>query len=338
LAIGIDNVQLYVYPPTLAYMLVPLTFFGISAASIIWKIVNVAALIGSGLILARLLSVPLFGRISLAICGFMVLFRPSLECIYWGQITAILILMMVAGTFFYLRDRLLLAMFLFALASAIKITPAILIVPLIAWREWRALCYFTLWTALIVTSLWALSDGWLLIDYVRHVMPSMASGKAALTNKSLESAVKLISQAMHTGISPGPLQNASIALSALVVLFVGWRSRTAGGHDKPDWLKLEWMSLFWLLSCCLAPVSWRHAYVLAAPAVLILAKRTFDRGVFPAHSLLVACFLLSISSFGLDSFAIATGKVFFVSLAMLPPLLGVLVVLLQSPRAEPVEC
>jgi hypothetical protein len=208
-------------------------------------------------------------------------------------------------------------MFLFALASAIKITPAILIVPLIAWREWRALCYFTLWTALIVTSLWALSDGWLLIDYVRHVMPSMASGKAALTNKSLESAVKLISQAMHTGISPGPLQNASIALSALVVLFVGWRSRTAGGHDKPDWLKLEWMSLFWLLSCCLAPVSWRHAY---------------------AHSLLVACFLLSISSFGLDSFAIATGKVFFVSLAMLPPLLGVLVVLLQSPRAEPVEC
>jgi len=59
LAIGIDNVQLYVYPPTLAYMLVPLTFFGISAASIIWKIVNVAALIGSGLILARLLSVPL---------------------------------------------------------------------------------------------------------------------------------------------------------------------------------------------------------------------------------------------------------------------------------------
>ena len=337
LAVGIDQAQLYVYPPTLAYMLVPITFFRISIASIIWKLINLAALVGTGLLLARLLNVPLIGKTCFAICAFMVLFRPSLECVYWGQITAVLILMIVAGMFFYSRDRLVLAMFLFALASAIKITPAIVIVPLIAWREWKALCYFALWTTAILASLWALSDGWLLLDYVRHVIPSMSSGRAILTNKSLESAAKIVSQAMHAGISPNILQNASNVLSAVVICFTGWRCRNAGDTRKPSWLKLEWMSLFWLLSCCLAPVSWRHAYVLAAPAVIALAKKAFDNGIGLVQILMVFCFLLSISSFGFDSFAISTGTVLFAFLAMLPPLLGTLVVLIQDFRPQLVE-
>ena len=133
---------MYVYPPTLAIALVPLTHLPVAYASVVWKLINFVALVGAGLILARLLNLPLLGYYTLSICAFMLLFRPSRESVFWGQITSIFILLMIAGTFYFLQRRTALAMVFFSFAIAI--------IPLIVWREWRVLRYITLYCTAIL--------------------------------------------------------------------------------------------------------------------------------------------------------------------------------------------
>ena len=329
--VGIDRVQLYVYPPTLADLMVPITAFSIEKAEILWKIVNIAALIGSGLLLANLLQMPIMGARTVAVCAFLVLFRPDLECMDIGQITAVLLLLLVGGFFLYVRNQRTLGMLLFALAAAIKITPLIVLVPLIAWRDWKAVRDLMLWVAGILVAIWFVNGGSLLVHYVKAVLPPMSAGAVILTNKSLGSAVQLLWRAASGHVSSG-IGIAIKLISIGIICFVGWQTRVRNPRELPAHSKLVQMSLFWMLACCLAPVSWRHAYVLAAPALVILAVEAIKKSTPLINGLLLIAFTLSISSFGLDSFAKSRGTVLFVLLAMLAPLLGVAVALLESHR------
>jgi hypothetical protein len=69
--------------------------------------------------------------------------------------------------------------------------------------------------------------------------------------------------------------------------------------------------------------------------IIVLAKMAFDKGIPLVQILLLLCFLLSISSFGFDTLAISTGAILLAIVAMLPPLLGVSVVLIEDLKTEP---
>ena len=323
---GIDRVQFYVYPPTLAYLLLPFALMPIWWATLVWKLLCISALVATGLVLARLAGYPPLSRTGFAFCAFMLLFRPDLECLFWGQATAILALILVAGLYLIERKRVALATLLFALAFAVKLTPLITIIPLAVWREWKALRCFALWTAAIVIALWLPDRGQLLGNYVEHVLPPMSVGAAVLTNKSLDSSMRLILLAVHCPLAPKVVSYGSKFLSLFLIGLTAWRARSApagAGRGSP---RLQWMTSFWLLSCCLSPVSWRHAYALAAPAVIALLTTSLQGKIEAGYYLLLLSFTLSVSSFGLDSFA-KRGGALVTALDMLPPMLGALLAL-----------
>ena len=69
--LGIDSLRLYVYPPTLADLMVPLTVVSLRRAEIIWQWLNLLALAGTALMLSRMVGMRTLSVGTGAIAGFL---------------------------------------------------------------------------------------------------------------------------------------------------------------------------------------------------------------------------------------------------------------------------
>ncbi|MGD0631416.1 MAG: glycosyltransferase family 87 protein [Terracidiphilus sp.] len=331
LAHGIHDAGLYVYPPLLAYLMAPLADFPFPEASSIWKICNWIALLAIAALLTRLLGMRLLGLGGLCVVLFLFAYRPTLECFFYGQIPIMLTLLEVAGIFLCARGYKASGALLFAVAAAIKLTPAIVIVALIAWQEWKTLRAFALWCAGIAGLLYLPDGGRLLSHFFMHVLPSMSSGIVNIDNKGLSSSVQFWWLTIRHEGSPTWLGVTAKIFSALTVIYAGWLSRSKPDADNSTF-RIEALALFLLLSCCVAPVSWRHAYVCSAPALAILFKRMLEGRAQVADAILLSCFTLSISSFGFAALARSTGNPVLATWANCAPALGLTVVILELRR------
>jgi len=331
LAHGIHAMFLYVYPPSLAYGIVPLAGFRISEATILWKISNWIALLAMSVLLANLLGMRFLSFGSLCVALFLFAYRPTLECFYFGQITILLTLLEVGGMFLYVRGYKTSSALLFAVSTAIKMTPAIVIVPLIAWRDWKTLRAFAFWCAGIIVLLCLPDGGRLMFLFFLHVLPSMSSGIVYIDNKSLSTGVQVFWLAIRHGGPTKWLGMAAKAFGVLTVIYSGYLCRSNSNEDRSG-NRVEVLSLFWLLSCCVAPVSWRHAYVCSAPALAILFKRMLEGRARIVEALLLTGFTLSVSSFGFAMLARSTGSPIVTAWATCTPVLGIAVILLELGR------
>lgn len=334
---GIQETSLYVYPPLLAYLISPLAGFPISDVLSLWKILNWVELLVASVVLTRLLGLRLLGFGGL--CVFLLLFayRPTLECFFYGQITIMMLLLEVGGMLLYSRGHKTSGALLFAVATAIKITPAIVIVPLVAWRDWKALRAFALGCLAIAGTLWIPDGGRLVVDFVAHVMPAMASGIIAKDNKALSSSLQFCWSTIRPGSSTRWLGIGAKIVSVATVLYAGWLSRSRS-NDENGGNRIEILALLLLLSCCVAPVSWRHAYVASAPALAIFFKRMLEGKARVAEAIVVSCFTLSISSFGFSELARSTGNPILAMWANCAPVLGVAVVIMGLRRLREGVC
>jgi hypothetical protein len=331
LAHGIHDTGLYVYPPLLAYLAVPLAEFSFEDASSIWKICNWIALLATAVLLIRLMGMRLLGVGGLGVVLFLFAYRPSLECFYYGQIPIALTLLEVGGIFLYARGYKAWGALLFAIATAIKLTPAIVIVPLIAWRDWKTLRAFALGCVGIAGLLCLPDGGRLLFHFCTRVLPAMSSGIVSIDNKGLSSSVQFLWLTVRPGGSTIWLGVVMKIASVLAVLYAGWLCRSKSNADESSY-RIEVLSLFLLLSCCVAPVSWRHAYASSAPAVVILFKRMLDGRTELAEAVVLSSFTLSISSFGFSQLARSSGNPLLAAWANCAPALGLAVVILALRR------
>lgn len=164
----------------------------------------------------------------------------------------------------------------FALAAAIKLTPLIVLIPLIAWGDWKGLRAIALWCGVIACILLAVNGPGALDLYFFHVLPSMGSTVIDTDSRSLNTVVRVLWTRSETGVAPPGAIWLGKVLSALAVCFAGWLSHRRHGDSTEGAARVETIAIFLFLSCCVAPVSWRHAYLLAAPALLFLGKRTWE--------------------------------------------------------------
>jgi hypothetical protein len=328
---GLLVTGLFVYPPTLAYLTAPLGSLPVAKAEALWKMLNWAATLTMAALLSRLLGIRLWSLSGLSIALFLFAFRPSLECFFWGQVTLLLTLMEVAGMFLYVRGCKGAAAFFFALAAAIKLTPAIVLVPLIAWRDWKTLRAFLAWSGAILAALCLPDKGRLVFDFFARVLPPMAPGIVRINNKGLSASLQVFWHALRPGASTEWLAIFAKLVSVCLVLYAGWLCRSKPGDENGS-DRFEALSLLWLLSCCLAPVSWRHAYVPCAPALLILSKRLLEGRARVTEAILLLSFLLSISSFGFAVLAQSTGNPLITAWAISAPVLGIALVIVELRR------
>ena len=173
---GIPEVMLYVYPPTIADLSVPLTLLSPAAAFVVSGILNLAMLLAASFLLTQMLRIqsPVWAG---SVAVFLVLFRPTLSCLHFGQASILLLFLLMAGVSLHAHGRKNIAGFLFALAAAIKLTPLIVIVPIIAWRDWKILRALALWSVAIMGALWIVNGSGTLNLFFRLVLPSSVRWK-----------------------------------------------------------------------------------------------------------------------------------------------------------------
>jgi hypothetical protein len=270
---GIPVLSVYIYPPTLADLLLPLTFISTKAALTIWYLLNTAALLAVSALLA-LITVRSRRLQFVAILVFMLLLPPVVAAIAWGQITIILLFLIVAGIHLYLRGKRMTAAFLFALAAAIKLTPLIVIFPLIAWRDWKTVRALVLWCAVILFALVAINGWGALQLYFLHEMPKIGSD-SVWQNRTLGSMLQALF--LKATSNPKSLEIAKLAkiLSLACICYATWLSRTGRKFAHDDNVRFEIFAAFFLLSCCISPMSWEHAYTLGAPLLLLWSQRSW---------------------------------------------------------------
>jgi hypothetical protein len=295
---GIPSVMLYLYPPTFADLLVPLTVFSPAVAFIIWDSLNLVMLLAASVILTQMLRIPAPGWASL-VAVFLILFRPSLNCFYFGQVSILLLFLLIAGLSFYLRGHKNMAGLLFALAAAIKLTPLIVIVPFLAWRDWKILRAITLWSAGILGTLWIVNGIGTLNFYFLHVLQSMSGGNLgsenySYNNRTLGAIFYEYLRGFDHSTTPAALVWGVRLLSVTVICYAGWLSRAKKDDKLLDTQKLGIISIFLLLSCCISPFSWLYAWVLSAPALVLLGRRISERCSTSVETVLLMLFLLSL--------------------------------------------
>jgi len=307
---GTSDIQIYDYPPTLADLVVPLTYLGPAGALAVWNLLNLSALLISVILLAQLLEIhSVTSQVLFYVIAF--LFRPTLDCIFWGQVPIFLLVLLTAGFVFYKKGRHWSAAFLFAMTIAIKLTPLIVIVPLLAWRDWKTLRAIATWGA-VMLGLLVLVNGWGPLDlFFLHEMPKMSGKFLHVGNEGLGNAL----QVLFHGTQMAPARPMFIwtgrAISAVVLGFAYWWSRSKPREPVIWEFNTEVFAIFLLLSCCLSPVSWLNAYVLSIPVLAIVGIRLW-RG----RSTLLALGLFTLLMLSL-SIAVIT------DLRMLTPLAGI---------------
>ena len=307
-AAGFNDVSFYVYPPLLADLLSPFSHLPPRLAAALWRAFNLSLVLASVLLLARMLRLPVlsFEFVALAVAAYS--FWPVNEAVADGQITIVLFALWTVGVVAYSDGRVVLSAAAFALATALKVTP-ILVLPLfLVWKDRRWLLSY-LGVSLGLVSAMAAVNGLHTVAIYPTVMSTMGGGIPAMSNKSIGSLLtwiycgRIFTIDAAQGVMPSLPRALAIAAKAvsgvfyLACLFLAWRSR----HRLDRESKAIAIAVFGLVIACVSPVSWRNGYSAAFIVLAILwvkALRTPPR-ILPAVLLALTTFTLGSLFFDL---------------------------------------
>ncbi len=331
-SIGIPAVRLYVYPPTLADLLVPFTFLSVQQASNVWFVFNILTILGAAMLVTWMLYDTVF---HIACIGFFIgilCFRANGWAFGQGQISSVLVLLWTAGIVCYVKGYIRTSAAVFALATAIKLTPLLVLLPFLVWREGRWVRWFGLSLAAIALILCVVNGPQSLVDYTLHVMPSMSAGFISASNVSLPSGLQQLYLGLtgknflaedaaipHIIVLGSKLIAAAVMLATLISIY-----RLGSPRSIMDRAKI--LSLIALLSLYCSPVAWRSAYGIVFLAAFFLWKEAFERGASKLELLLLALCTLEFSFFFDTLFLRSTHGVLLSATALLAPAFGCLLI------------
>lgn len=273
---GVTNIGYYLYPPLLADMLVPLTHLGLRKATRFWLVFNLFLVLGTAVCLSRLLNTPLIGIGSAVILIGAFCYSPIIDCLSYGQVTVLLLFLWSLATTCYAKGCSAWAGAIFALAAVIKLTPAIVLLPLIFWRKWHSVIAFLITASgLFLSSLYFNTPAALSV-YLNRVVPAMSRSIPRITNISISSGTQLLITALHGGrVFPDPYSLPyNTVLAGKIVSLCFTVAMVAVVVAKGRKLLLEdqvlILALLALISPVISPVSWLHAYATGFIAFALL--------------------------------------------------------------------
>ena len=250
----------FLYPPFAALLAVPLTLLPGAAVEIGWTVVAVLA------VLAVLHRLGISGwRLSLlgAACVYFV--EPMSETLAFGQpgifLMALVILDLVPGPT-VLPRRILPPGVLTGLAAAVKLTPAIFVIYLIAVRRWRAAIAAVVTGVGVTVASLAVVPGPSVDFWTR-----LAGGDTGLGHSLIYYTNQSVMADLLRILDPGPAPAMiGLGLSALVALLGVWASLL--WHRLGD-VGLA-VTLCGIAGVLASPVSWLHHFVWVAPLAVCL--------------------------------------------------------------------
>jgi len=210
------------------------------------------------------------------------------------------VFLLTIGLSLYVHGHKNIAALLFALAIAIKLEPIVVIIPLIAWRDWKCLRSLAIWGILLGLGLWAVNGSDALNLYFLHQLPAMSGGELGGggfdTNRTLGNIFFTYLGGAHPVVSSRGLAWLVRVASALILCSAGWLSRLKPGENSTALRQFEIGMMFLLFACCLSPYSWLYNWALSAPVVVMFCKRAWDGRADIVATVLLIAFLLSLST------------------------------------------
>jgi arabinofuranan 3-O-arabinosyltransferase len=303
-------IEVNAHPPTSVLLALPLAWLSFPEAMRIWNLLSLAALALSGLIITRQLNMRLAAWWLLPLTVLVLLNVPLQEQVRQGQLNLVLLLLLTGCWAADRSGRPVLAGLLLATASTIKLFPAFVFLYYIFRKEWRvvasgAACavFLTLATALILGP-----ESY--VSYVRDAIAQANEWRSGWDNASLPG---LFAKLFDPGTKHDlvrPLVHsvwaarACSGLSAFVVIaLLAWKVRPARSlRDRDLGFAAAVMAML-----ILAPMTWPHAFLVAALPAAILWTRSTDFS-YQRRALLVLILLLSLPVSFYYQFTLETGQ------------------------------
>ena len=268
----------FTYTPLAAWVISPLTWMSYQQATVLLIVATpLCAAVTAYAVLRRLAVAPRMARGLapwLALIGVIAL-EPFPKTMEYAQVNAIL-MALVAVDLFLVPERSRWRGVLSGLAAAIKLTPAVAILVLLARREWRAAATMA-GSAVGLTLLAALAapaESW---EFFTSAMwdPGRAGFADYSGNQNLKGAIA-------RGL-PEAAWNLTWAVCSLLAVVAAWflcrrldrlrgAGRAAGGTGQDDGLVLSLqISVVMVLGLLISPISWSHHWVWCLPVLMTVA-------------------------------------------------------------------
>ena len=272
----------FTYTPLAAWVISPLTWMSYQQATVLLIVATpLCAAVTAYAVLRRLAVAPRMAHSLapwLALIGVIAL-EPFPKTMEYAQVNAIL-MALVAVDLFLVPERSRWRGVLSGLAAAIKLTPAVAILVLLARREWRAAATMA-GSAVGLTLLAALAapaESW---EFFTSAMwdPGRAGFADYSGNQNLKGAIA-------RGL-PEAAWNLTWAVCSLLAVVAAWflcrrldrlrgAGRAAGGTGQDDGLVLSLqISVVMVLGLLISPISWSHHWVWCLPVLMSVAAATW---------------------------------------------------------------
>ncbi|GAB4527309.1 MAG: hypothetical protein OHK0046_44980 [Anaerolineae bacterium] len=232
---------IYLYPPFMAQVLMPVAYLvDDETGGLLWLAFNFVLLIGTVSLLAR--HVPREWVKPLWVGA--VLFMPIGQALYIGQVTILMLALLVGAWVAVKEDKRGLAGSMLAVAAWIKVFPGILMLYFLWKRDWRVIRGVVIAGLVILLFQIVVSGPVLMVDFFKTLFELTASGQPGVThenNSILAFASRLFEQnpnVQHLVISPLLFNLTRTGLTIFVIgltLFAIVRSNGSTARGKLDW-------------------------------------------------------------------------------------------------------
>jgi alpha-1,2-mannosyltransferase len=262
----------FTYPPFASLTMLPMAYVG-------WHLaigISMLLTVGAALAVIYWLVEPMARRhgwspwFVLGIAAALaVAFEPMRETFLFGQVNAILLVLVAADVLFLVRYNRSIAGVGIGLATAIKLTPGIFIIYLIITKRFRA-AFVASGTVMAATVL----AGAVAPDSSRIFWTD------ALFNTSRVGEYSFVSNQSLKGVVHrwDPDQPSTLAWAALVLLTLAvwaWRSRAAARRGD----EAMGLALTGIVGVLISPITWVHHLVWVLPAMILLVDRGLVKGL-----------------------------------------------------------
>jgi hypothetical protein len=284
----------YLYPPLLAFLMLPLAQLAVWPARLLWGVLSVAALIFSLYLLARRASVRARGAAAWApamIVFVAALYHPFRDCMLLGQVNFFVLLLIVL--WWTGRERTAYAGAWLGLAAAIKMSPALLVALPLVHKRWRESALIV-GSALLLVAGSCLCMGARALDFPSVVLAGFLPGGRYhdftipihyFSNESIAHFALLATG--NPGGDPHRLGPAAAALqlTLISVLFAAWLVRArAMGNERA-------LAALMVLMVIAPTFTWEHHLVFVFVSIAVLLTDEIEH----AHEVRFALALLTVA-------------------------------------------
>jgi alpha-1,2-mannosyltransferase len=303
----------YLYPPLLAELMAPLAMLPLPLAAYLWFLASVVSLAAAARMCAKVASVEAPAEdaaspgqpryILVGILSAFLLLRFALDTFDMGQVNAIVVCLSVAHVYLFARGKSAASAAALALASAIKLTPAVLVLYHIGRGRIRFASVCTALIAAVVLGSFAAmgprARDSIELFYSRTIKNGQGFDLSYSGNQSLRGALgRILTESDEQARSSStPTAIAASLILLLSSIFVSRSAASEIGASAP----------FFCCMVLISPLAWKNHYIMVLLPIAYLAhvaltpRAALDASQKRVSSVSICALVLSFLLFNLTS-------------------------------------